>query len=253
MKAAIILFFTCTFYLSACSQQEAADPVPQVTDYVLPLGHSTVTVQKTSFTTNSPFLFVHLHSNETTAAAVAQAVSAKKGIPFVQIRNGNERLLSFRLAAEAYRFDPNRMFSGGGIRNTLSLYNKSTEAALSAVRSFSDTVLALLDTGKIIVALHNNTNERFSILTYQERNLPVHINSSHDPDDFFLTNDEEIFTRLRSQNFNVALEDVSKVEDDGSLSLYCSRQNIRYVNVEAEHGHLQEQASMLAALLQLLR
>lgn len=252
MKAAFILFFTCTLYLAACSQQERADPVPQLKEHAVVVGLSTVAVQKIIYTTSSPFLFVHLHSNETTAAEVAQAISAKRGIPFVQIRNGKERLIPFRLASDAYRFDPNRMFSDSGIRNTLSLYNHSTDAAFSAVRVFRDTVLALLDTGKIIVALHNNTNERFSILSYREKDMPVHINSQKDPDDFFLTNDGEIFNRLRSLDYNVVLEDAAKVEDDGSLSLYCSRQNIRYVNVETEHGHRQEQMQMVEVLLQLL-
>jgi hypothetical protein len=252
LKAVFILFITCTLNMAACSQQEAADPVPLVTDYVLPVGLSTVAVQKTHYTTSAPLLFVHLHCNETTAAAVAQTISAKKGLPVVQVKNGNERLIPFRLAADAYRFDPNRMFSDNGIRNNLALYNKTSDAAFSAVKAFRDSVLALLDTGKILVALHNNTNEHFSIVSYQGGEMPVHINSQHDPDDFFLTNDEEIFNRLRDLNFNVVLEEASKVEDDGSLSLYCSRQNIRYVNVEAEHGHMQEQMQMVEALLQLL-
>lgn len=239
-------------YLAACSQQEGADPVPQVTNHELPVGLSTVSVLKTHYTTKTPLLFVHLHSNETTAAEVAQAVSAKRSIPFVRIRNGNERLIPFRLSSYAYRFDPNRMFSDSGIRKTLSLHNTSTDAAFSAVKAFSDTVLTLLDTGKIIVALHNNTNDRFNILSYKAVDMPVHINNNHDPDDFFLTNDEEIFNRLRDLDLNVVLEDAAKVEDDGSLSLYCSRQNIRYVNVEAEHGHEQEQMQMLEMLLQLI-
>lgn len=251
MKAAFILFLTCTLYLAACSQPEATDPVPQVANYVLPVGLSTVTVQKTSFASNSPLLFVHLHGNETTAAEVACAAAAKQGIPTLRILNSNERLISFRLAAGQYRFDPNRIFSDAGIRNTLALYNPSADEAFAAVTAFRDTVLSLLDTGNIIIALHNNTDERFSILHYNDTGMPVHMNRNHDPDDFFLTNDETIYSRLRELNFNVVLEEASKVEDDGSLSIYCSRQHIRYVNVEAEHGHRQEQMLMVEALLQL--
>ncbi|MDR0289129.1 MAG: hypothetical protein LBH78_03695 [Rickettsiales bacterium] len=38
------------------------------------------------------------------------------------------------------------------------------------------------------------------------------------------------------------------VEDDGSLSVYAGENNIRYSNVEAEHGHLEQQIDMLSAL-----
>jgi hypothetical protein len=43
------------------------------------------------------------------------------------------------------------------------------------------------------------------------------------------------------------------MEEDGSLSLYCSRQGIRYINVEAQHGHRQEQQAMLDAVRQILQ
>ncbi|WP_225538204.1 hypothetical protein [Wolbachia endosymbiont of Mansonella perstans] len=38
------------------------------------------------------------------------------------------------------------------------------------------------------------------------------------------------------------------VEDDGSLSVYAGENDIRYSNVEAEHGHLEQQIDMLSAL-----
>jgi hypothetical protein len=253
LKAAFFLFFHCALFLAACSQQDTTEPVPLITKYILPVDGSGIVIQKTSYRTNQPSLFVHLHSNETTAAEVAQAFAAREGITLLRILNGNERLIPFQQGNKQFRFDPNRIFSDVGIRNTLDLYNNGTDAAFSAVKAFRDSLLALMDTGKIIIALHNNTNESFSILHYKESNLPVHINSDLDPDDFFLTNDEMLFNQLRELNFNVVLEDATQVEDDGSLSIYCSRQNIRYVNVEAEHGHLQEQTIMLTALLQLLK
>ena len=253
MKAAFFLFFNCTLFLAACSQQEGVEPVPRVTDYVLPLGRSTVTVQKTSFTTSLPFFFIHLHGNETTAAEVAQAFAAKEGITLLRVLN-NERLISFRQDdQQVFRFDPNRIFSDTGIRYTLALYNTETNAPYYAVKAFRDTLLSLFDTGKITIALHNNTNERFNILHYQAVNMPVHINRDQDPDDFFLTNDAALFNRLRQMDFNVVLEDATKVEDDGSLSIYSSRQKVRYVNVEAEHDHMQEQTAMVKALLQVLK
>lgn len=252
MKAVFFFFSHCTFLLVACAQPETS-PVAQVTEHQLLLGETTVTVQETSFATPLPFFFVHLHGNEITAAEVAQAIALKEGIPLLRIVNGEERLLSFRQDNQSFRFDPNRIFSDSGIQKTLVLYNKLSEPAFATIKAFRDTLLTFIDTSNLVIALHNNTNERFSILQYKAANALVHINSEQDPDDFFLTNDRELFEKLRETKYNVVLEDASAVEDDGSLSVYCSRQNIRYVNVEAEHGHVQEQTAMLNHLLQLLQ
>ncbi len=251
MKAVSLFFVYSSFFLAACAQPETY-PIPRVTEHLLPVGHATITVQKTSFDSTSPYFFVHLHANELTAADVAQQVATKEGIPLLRIVNGEERLVSFRHNNQVLRFDPNRIFSDSGIQKTIKLLNKESDDAFAAIKGFRDTLLTLIDTGKIVIALHNNTNERFSILQYKADSALIHINPEHDPDDFFLTNDPVLFDRLREINFNVVLEDVDIVEDDGSLSRYCSRQTIRYVNVEAEHGHLQEQMTMLNRLLQLL-
>ncbi len=218
----------------------------------MPAGYSTVVVQQTTFSDTLPYYFVHLHGNEITAAEAAQTFASKQGIALIRILNGNDRLVRFQLDNKQFTFDPNRIFSDMGIRETLSLLNK-TDKAFAAVKQFRDTLLTLLDHSKTVIALHNNTNDRFSILHYQQTStLRMHINADQDPDNFFLTNDATLFDKLSEANFNVVLEDADKVEEDGSLSLYCSREGVRYVNVEAEHGQLQQQTVMLNVLLQIL-
>ncbi|RYZ62130.1 MAG: hypothetical protein EOO14_03215, partial [Chitinophagaceae bacterium] len=173
MKAVIFFFIYSSFFLAACAQPEAY-PVPRVTEHLLPVGDATITVEKTSFDSTLPYFFVHLHANELTAAEAAQQVAAKEGIPLLRIINGEDRLLSFRQNSQVLRIDPNRIFSNAGIQKTIKLLNKESADAFAAVKGFRDTLLTLIDTGKIVIALHNNTNERFSILQYKADSALVH-------------------------------------------------------------------------------
>lgn len=44
------------------------------------------------------------------------------------------------------------------------------------------------------------------------------------------------------------LQDNVQVTDDGSLSVRAARNGLPYVNVEAQHGHREQQVRMLEAL-----
>ena len=50
---------------------------------------------------------------------------------------------------------------------------------------------------------------------------------------------------LKDENINVVLQDNENCFDDGSLSVYCGKKQIRYANVEAEEGHLREQVFLI--------
>lgn len=196
---------------------------------------------------------MQLHHNETTAAEVAQQFSDSLQIAFIQILNAEKRLIDFENSGDTYCFDPNRMFSKEGIEASLRIRSKYSEEALIIVDSFGKLVLNLLN-NKTVVAVHNNTDEAFTLNDYIDNETGlVHNNASLDADDFFITTDSTVYERLKEKNFNVVWEWSDKLKDDGSLSIYCSRNNIRYVNVEAEHGHRKEQAAMLQALLEILK
>jgi hypothetical protein len=49
----------------------------------------------------------------------------------------------------------------------------------------------------------------------------------------------------------VVLQHNTNAVDDGSLSIFYGRKNKSYVNVEAEHGHLEQQKKMLSVLVQM--
>lgn len=254
MKIFLFILGYTSLFFTACSQQDTAEGfLSEVTFRRFAVGRSAVTVRSFTFEKETPFLLIQLHSNETTAADVAYEAAHRWGIHFIQILNKQSRLVPFERQGKTFHFDPNRIFSEAGIKKTLQLSGRYTDAAFRDVQRFSDSFLMLLPPDKPVVAVHNNTDGRFTILQYDNAGIgQVHVNEEQDEDDFFITNDEEIFRLLKEENFNVVLEDASKMKDDGSLILYCSRENIRYINVEAQHGHRQEQEVMLETVRRIL-
>jgi hypothetical protein len=192
-------------------------------------------------------VFVALHENETTAIAVAKKlVPAARGTLIV-LRHRGERYVTFTLGGDTYQFDPNRIFTAQGIRQTLK--GGSAPEAVAAVRALAQAIVSEIG-NRPIVALHNNTNGLYSLLSY----LPgykysgdaqsVHQVVGQDPDDFFFTTEESFYDMAQESGFNVVLQS-NRVTDDGSLSVYSSVHGLRYVNVEAEHGHAEVQLGML--------
>ena len=255
VKTIIAFAFLCCTCFNACRAGDTIDRSRGlVTVRPFRLGKTVVSAQQVSFQADTPFLFVHLHSDEATAHEAIQAVMYQWEIPLVQLLNKSSRLVRFRLQGQAFRFDPNRIFSDKGIRQTLRLSGQYTDGAFRIVQRFRDSLLSLLPTSHAIVAVHNNTEGRLTILQYRDAGSgQVHLNAGQDPDDFFITNSEGLFARLKEKNVNVVLEDTGKMDDDGSLSLYCSRHHIPYINVEAQHGHRAEQLQMLETVCQILK
>ncbi|RYZ29895.1 MAG: hypothetical protein EOO10_04720 [Chitinophagaceae bacterium] len=248
------LFVSLCLSLCACSQNSTQKPEPVVKEHSHTLGTTTIGIRQTTYPTTFPIQFVQLHHNELTADAATRTVSEEMGIDYLQIRNNEKRLVDFTLNGKPYRFDPNRMFSKEGIVNSMKLHSRYSEDGFVNISSFRDFILTLLERKKTIVAVHNNTDGDFTIANYKKSKTGlVHQNVSHDPDDFFITTDSLLFTKLKEKDFNVVWENGHLLEDDGSLSIYCSRNEIVYVNVEAEHGHQEQQERMLRTLIEILR
>ena len=68
----------------------------------------------------------------------------------------------------------------------------------------------------------------------------VYINGEQDADDFFLTTDNDLYEKLADKGFNTILQDNKNCTEDGSLSVYCGKKSIRYVNCETEHGKVEQ-------------
>lgn len=177
------------------------------------------------------------------------------------VEGQGRRLVTFEVEGERWRFDPNRIFTEVGAEATLVEYNGSAPSAVIAeVRDLAEAILAAygIDQGEPILALHNNSEGEYSAASYlPEGELAsdasaVHLPPEADPDDFFFVTEAGLYAALAAEGFPVVLQDNARVTDDGSLSVWASRQGIPYVNVEAEHGHRERQLEMLEALARVL-
>ena len=82
---------------------------------------------------------------------------------------------------------------------------------------------------------------------------------SKDPDDFIYVTGSKPFSQdkgiqqdvvmLREDGFNVVHEFVTLKNTDCSLSNFAAYRNLRYYNIEAQHGHLEQQTKMVDGLM----
>lgn len=209
-------------------------------------------------------VLLNVHDDENTAVEAGRAVLARRGGRLVELRHTGARTLALRRPppdTARSAVDPNRMFTDAGAERSLRALGRFDPAVLRGVRAFADTLLARagLDTARVVVALHNNTEANYSVRSYMRGGeyaadaALVFRNPRMDDDDFFYVTDRAVFDALRRRAFNVVLQDNRRVTDDGSLSVLAALRGQRYVNVEAQHGHLAQQTRMLTALLDVLR
>jgi hypothetical protein len=191
---------------------------------------------------------VNVHDNENTSVQAAKIVIDSLGGKLFQLRHTGERNIQFRLNGKQYEFDPNRIFTEAGARETLTNLGAYSDEAHHLVRRFANSLVDSLDV-EVILTLHNNTEGNYSAASYLDEYrsdaADVFLNPARDPDDFFFVTERLFFEELRARGFNVVLQNNATVTDDGSLSVLAGQRGIPYINIETEHGHLQEQVEML--------
>ena len=237
----------------------ACAPVSETELLSFSLGQTTVEVTRTDYGAPAGIYVVHLHDNEATGIRAAEKVLPSIGGTLISLRNRNQRLLQFSYLKRAFAADPNRIFTEKGRRHTLEKWSMYNAGAAAGLETFASSLLNLLPTDQIIVSMHNNTDKAYSILSYLKGEAlaldadSVHRNSAQDTDDFFLTTNKDIYSRLKEANYNVVLQDNEGATDDGSLSVYYRSRPQAYVNIEAEHGHFDQQVVMLQLLAQIIQ
>lgn len=250
---AILPVILCSMLILSACAEEASDLRQTRHDLTLGDAHVAVVVHDSD---QHGITFINVHENETTSIEAAREHVRTHGGRLVHLAHTGERNITFRLEDSTFVVDPNRIFTDEGIRNTLSSLGEYSDSAHEAVATFSDSLLTILgiDTLSVVVTVHNNTDENYSILSYadggdyQSDARFVYVDRGKDIDDFFFITEPDWFSDFRSGGFNVAVQDNEQVTDDGSLSVLCGQQGIPYVNVEAQHGHLEIQVQMLAFL-----
>lgn len=249
----LFISFVFIFQLTTCAQTDTSERLftPAIAEYLFTLGDTTFTIRVSVYDSASRLVFVHLHDDELTAKEATHSFLERNGGTLVSIPNSCQRLITFPKDGKYFTFDPNRMFTRKGIIESLKLFQPYNKSAATEIERFAASYLRLIPDSSMVTAVHNNTPDRYSILTYLSKGglageaTKVHTNREMDPDDFVLTTDPRIFTRLQEQNFNVVLQKNNPPTDDGSLSILFGRKRRTYINVEAEHGHYEVQLRLL--------
>jgi len=255
----IALFcFTCSFLQV---HQTAAFRGIDVTEKTIlyKLAENIVPIKIQQFGERTDIVFINLHDDELTSVDAAKRILETNGGVLMEIENNAQRNIRFRLGQYFYKVDPNRIFSKEGIKKSLEQLGRSTPRAVDEIEKLGQRIIELMPgETKCVIALHNNTPGFFSVTEYAPGNKrsveskKVYINPEEDTDDFFLTTDEDLYEKLADKGYNTILQDNQNCTEDGSLSVYCGKRNIRYVNCETEHGKSDQYHQMMKALLVVL-
>jgi len=253
MKMLVLLLLI----LNACiAQPDAGEKalIPSIKSVFYQIGNRKIEVKISRYGNADNIVYVNMHDDEKTSIAATQRLLEKTGGLFIRIENNGLRNIQFKQGTHSYTFDPNRMFSRKGIHQTLMNHGRSGDAIISSIEKFGKWFLKLFPNDPdCIVALHNNTDGKFSVESYLSGNdragdaLAVHINPRLDPDDFFLTTDSALFAKLAKGNFNIVLQNNKTAKKDGSLSIWCGEMNIPYLNCETQHGRMSAYSEMITA------
>lgn len=234
---AIILF------LSACQAGKKVS---------IPAGNSSFHL-KSRHASPSLATVIILHDDENTAVEAFRRFEHRGAFNYYELQQEGKRNLKIVAGGNTFYADPNRIFTPVGVTNTLKANNDKPvpEEVVKDVTSTGQSILKELQLSPdvYVIALHNNTNDNYSILSYRNSTdaAELYINDSHDPDNFFFVTRKKDFDAFKALGYNVALQS-DAVEDDGSLSVYCQKNNIPYINIEAEHGQAAMQLQMIEAL-----
>lgn len=244
--AMVCVALVVSLWLTGCCTQT------HVTRQAFQIGDTTIHVRTTQIERARP-TFLNLHDDENTSVSAGKRILRQSGGRLIELEHGSKRLISFDLAGQTYRFDPNRIFSASGVTATLTRTKNYSTTAHVAVEEFASRFIEdfHLDHEPVIIALHNTGGGGLSINSYLATGdkpttaSAVHVSTNRFAGDFFYVTDRRFFDYLKARDFNVTLQDDTNVPDDGSASVYFARKVIPYLNIEADHSHLDEQIEMV--------
>jgi hypothetical protein len=228
------------------------------------IGETKIHVQSRQFGKGN-LTMVNVHDDENSCVEAGAMVLEKIGGRLIELVHSGKRRVVFSLDRNEYSFDPNRTFSKAGVRLTVRDESnrdaKVSEKIYRVVDRFAEQFIRYFKLNKAptFITLHNNGDGGLSIHTYEPGGDwaadtdELHVSSTVDPDEFFFVTDKRIYEELKARDANVILQDNSIKRDDGSLSVFAGRHGIRYINVEAQPEHFDEQVRMIEIAEQLVR
>ena len=215
------------------------------------IGDSTLTINHQYIKTDNTVLFLNIHEDEQTSIEAIRVFNKTNPVNFSFIEHNKTRRLFFNIKEKVYSFDPNRIFTAKGRRNTVEPKRFVGFKPRAVAKIISKQIISIVEKYDVIVTLHNNTDVNYSIKSYlpgkdeSENTAEVYVNETWDADDFIYTTEKNYFSFLKKEGVNVILQKQSGYVNDGSLSIYCGQKNIKYINIEAQKGHLSEQIKLI--------
>jgi hypothetical protein len=132
-------------------------PGNQIESFPYTLGKTEVMIQRLSFEGADSIQLLQLHNNENTARAVAINILKERGGNLLSISNKGNRLIKFTHRRKAFEFDPNRIFTPKGRKETLQKNSQHTALSERLLEGFAGHLLQLINTSTVI-SMHNNTD-----------------------------------------------------------------------------------------------
>lgn len=217
----------------------------------IPLGDLEVKLVKYSY--EAPNIsFLAIHDNEDTGVKAAFQFIELNGGTIIDSQYNGARNFKFINEEETFETDPNSIYTRTGIKAGLQKYGIWDDNVIGMLEEAGKTILKTYDPKKTgyIFTLHNNADGGFGITSYlpgyelENTADSVNINFQMDPDDMVLVTEIPVYNLLKKANVNVILQSHDAV-DDGSLSIYAMQQHIPYINVEVQHGHIEENLRLI--------
>jgi hypothetical protein len=214
------------------------------------LGNKQVIIERYSRPGNDTYL-LHVHEDETTAYAAGKYIINTHGGIMRSIKHSGLRNITFRAEKNRYTINPNRIYSAAGRTQEISKSHKVSLLPMQLTASLADKILDQEFHDQFaVIALHNNADGAdFNVYAYyknpssHEDIQDISINPKMHAGNFIIVNHPEIFKYLKEINISVILLKPA-IQDDGSLSHYCSTKGIVYINIECRMEHLKEQIRM---------
>ena len=233
--------------------------IPTEKTILYKLGDKTIPISVSQYGNSTAIVCINLHDNEFTSVQAARLVLEQNGGILIKLENNRQRVIRFRLRGKNYAFDPNRIFSRTGIEQTLTENGLTDPYAIEEIEKFATRILSLIpEESACVVALHNNTENGYSVKSYLPGNerekdaREVHANDKQDIDDIILTTDSLLYKKMAEFGYNSIWQHNERAKKDGSLSILYGEKNKRYINIETQHGRLSQYIEMFGKLLYIL-
>ena len=222
------------------------------------LGDSSIVLKTKINHSNNDILFLNIHEDEHTSIEAVEHFSESTPINFVYLEHNKTRRIHFSAKGRSYSVDPNRIYTRRGRKATLEPNSVFKLRPNRIAKKLANEIIDLVKQYSIIVTMHNNTDVNYSIKSYlpgedeSQNTADVFISDNWDADDFVYTTSKLYFDYLKKADVNVILQDNIGFVNDGSLSVYCGKNGIPYLNIEAQKGHLTEQIRLVEIVYRML-